>query len=207
MDKFEHDRGNKFSTYAYWWIKQSVDRAIQEKGDLIRIPLHLSQTRRKVASVAGHLSQRLGRQAAPREIADQIDLPAPLVEQMLRLGQAPVRLDEHGEERNDPLQSLPDPGAVYPSRPLEQREVCSMVRQALKSLNPREEQIICLRFGIGDDTEHTLEEVGHIMRLSRERVRQIQSSAMHKLHALDAMADLLRYSYSIRSDQPAWAAC
>ncbi|HXV74978.1 MAG TPA: sigma-70 family RNA polymerase sigma factor [Candidatus Polarisedimenticolaceae bacterium] len=195
IEKFEYSRGNKLSTYAHWWIKQSIVRALADKSRLIRLPVHLHDRRRKVTQTATLLGQTLGRDPLPIEIARKLSLSLEAVEKVLRMIAEPVALeDERGEESGpSPVDTVEDTTAVSPWVQLAHRDMSARVEQTLQSLPPREEQVLRLRFGIGDDRPYTLDEIGRILRVSRERVRQIQAAAIRRLkasHELDDYRDL-----------------
>jgi len=183
IEKFDYRRGVKVSTYAVWWIRQSIARAIADQARTIRIPVHMTENATKVWRERRRLYQKEGRDAQPAEIAARIGLPVARVEQVLSMVQEPTSLDapvgEDGDATLGDLIKAPD--AVDPQTAAEASALQRIVSEALADLTPREQRILRLRFGIGSTTDHTLEEIGKEFGLTRERIRQIEAKALEKL--------------------------
>jgi RNA polymerase primary sigma factor len=183
VEKFNHRHGVKVSTYAVWWIRQSITRAIADQSRLIRIPVHMTETATKVLRERRKLYQRHGREAAPADIAARVGVPVARVEQVLSMVQEPTSLDlPIGEDGDATLGDLiKAPNAVDPHAAAEASALTEFVAEALAELTPREQRILSMRFGIGGAGEHTLEEVGKVFGVTRERIRQIEAKALAKL--------------------------
>lgn len=180
-EKFDHRRGTKFSTYAHWWIKQAIQRAIHDKGETVRVPGRLSSLRAEISDAATELRQELGRQPGADEIAAAVGVTRDRVLLALGVPRREISLTDEDGSESQLLGSLEDPNNPDPVRLLEQRELSRIIARLLSVLDPREAEIVRLRFGLQLDRVRTLEEVGDQLRLSRERVRQLQSSALQKL--------------------------
>jgi RNA polymerase primary sigma factor len=181
--KFDYQRGFKFSTYATWWIRQSMSRAIADQSRTIRIPVHMVETVNKLLRVTRLLVQRLGREPGPEEIAEQMEMPLDKVEKALKLVKEPISLETPlGDEEQSTLGDLvEDELAPSPVEAAMRGNLGELTRKVLATLTPREEQILRMRFGIGLKTDCTLEEVGQLFAVTRERIRQIEAKALRKL--------------------------
>ena len=183
VDKFEYDRGNKFSTYATWWIRQAITRAIADQGRTIRVPVHLTETINRISRARRELEQQLERNPTPEEIAQHLgDLRPDQVTNALKIARTPISLETPvGEEESTYGDFIADENAESPAEETEEAMMREELRKVISTLNEKEAQIIRLRFGIDCDTDHTLEEVGRVFGLTRERIRQIESQAITKL--------------------------
>jgi RNA polymerase primary sigma factor len=183
VDKFEYKRGFKFSTYATWWIRQAITRAIADQARTIRIPVHMIETINKLIRTSRHLVQELGREPLPEELAKEMQMPVDKVRRVLKIAREPISLETPiGEEEDSHLGDfIEDKKTISPIESAVRYDLVKKIGQALGSLTDREEKVIRLRFGIGESTDHTLEEVGQDFDVTRERIRQIEAKALRKL--------------------------
>ena len=183
VDKFEYRRGYKFATYATWWIRQAITRSIADQARTIRIPVHMIETINKIVRTSRQMLHEIGREPTPEELSEKLQMPLDKVRKVLKIAKEPISLETPiGEEEDSHLGDfIEDRQVVSPSDAVINLNLKEQTDQVLKTLTPREEKVIKMRFGVGDGSEHTLEEVGQNFAVTRERIRQIESKALRKL--------------------------